>query len=190
MTSHRFAELDTFAASLAARHRDGPPTLYYFALGMQGYAAQYQGRGDEAAQYFDEATALELPAGTYRVIQTVEARATFQRGDRTHAYAILRDNIDDLLDKDYTDVTRMVAVEYITMMTAIGHLADAAHILGYLDTTGDFGTLARENLIVDTVQRIEAEPHLLDAAEHTLGARDALLHMRDGLEQLLQNAPM
>lgn len=42
MTSHRFAELATFAASLAARHRDGPPTLHYFALGLQGYAAQYR----------------------------------------------------------------------------------------------------------------------------------------------------
>jgi predicted ATPase/DNA-binding SARP family transcriptional activator len=186
MTSYRFAELATFAASLAARHRDGPPTLHYFALGMQGYAAQFQGHHEDATRYFTDATALELPAGTYRVIQTVEARTAFQRGDRAHAYRILTDHIDDLLDKDYTDVTRMVAVEYITMMTAISRLADAANILGYLDTTGDFAKLAREHLIVDTVRRIEAEPDLKAAAERALDAHDALLHMRDGFEKLLR----
>jgi predicted ATPase/DNA-binding SARP family transcriptional activator len=186
MTSYRFAELATYAASLAARHRDGSPTLRYFALGMQGYAAQYQGQEDEATRYFTDATALELPAGTYRVIQTVEARMAFARGDRPHAYRILRDNIDDLLDKDYTDVTRMVAVEYITMVTAIDRLADAAQVLGYLDTTGDFGKLARENLLVDTVQHIEAEPDLAAAAEQLLDARGALRLMRDSLDELLR----
>jgi predicted ATPase/DNA-binding SARP family transcriptional activator len=189
MTSHRFAELATLAASLAARHRDGPPTLRYFWLGMQGYAAQYQGLQSEATRYFTHATALELPAGTYRVIQTVEARMAFARGDRPHAYRVLRDNLDDLLDKDYTDVTRMVAVEYITMMAAIGRLADTAHIFGYLDTTGDFGKLARENLLVDTVRRIEAAPALAAAAKQLLDARGALRHMRDSLDGLLGADP-
>jgi predicted ATPase/DNA-binding SARP family transcriptional activator len=186
MTSYRFAELAIYAASLAARHRDGPPTLRYFALGMQGYAAQYQGYEDEATRYFTDATALELPAGTYRVIQTVEARMAFACGDRRHAYRILRDNIDDLLDQDYTDVARMVAVEYITMVTAIDLFADAAQVLGYLDTTGDFGTLARENLLVDTVRRIEADPDLAGAAEQFLDARGALRFMRDSLDDLLR----
>jgi len=65
-----------------------------------------------------------------------------------------------LLDTDYTDVTRMVAVEFITMVGAIDRLADAARVLTYLDTTGDYGTLARENLVADVVRRIDADPHL------------------------------
>lgn len=119
------------------------------------------------------------------MIQTVEARMAFAGGDRPHAYRILRDNIDDLLAKDYTDVTRMVAVEYITMMAVIGHLSDAAQILGYLDTTGDFGKLARENLIADTAQRIDAEPDLATAAEQVLDAREALTRMRNSLDERL-----
>ena len=150
MTLQRFAELDALAADMAERHRThGPPTLLYFALGLQGYAAQYQGRHEEAARYFAEAETKELPAGTYRVIQTATARTAFQQGNRSHAYRTLRDNIDELLDTDYTDVTRMVAVEFITMMGPIDRLAEAAQVLTYLDTTGDYGTLARDIVVRD-----------------------------------------
>jgi len=83
-----------------------------------------------------------------------------QLGDRSRAYRTLRDNLDVLLDTDHTDVTRMVAVEFITMVGAIDRFADAARVLTYLDTTGDYGTLARENLVADVVRRIDADPHL------------------------------
>lgn len=64
MTLQRFAELDAWAADLAERHRlQGPPTLRYFSLGLQGYAAQYQRRHRDAAPFFTEAEAMELPAG-------------------------------------------------------------------------------------------------------------------------------
>lgn len=35
-----------------------------------------------------------LPAGTYRVLQTAQARLTFEHGDRVGACRILRDNIE------------------------------------------------------------------------------------------------
>lgn len=67
MTLQRFAELDAWAADLAERGRlQGPPTLRYFSLGLHGYAAQYQGRHQDAARFFTEAEAMELPIGTYR----------------------------------------------------------------------------------------------------------------------------
>ncbi len=185
MTLQRFAELDELSADMAARHRlHGPPTLRYFALGMQGYAAQYQGRHEEAAGFFAEAEATELPVGTYRVIQTATARMAFEQGDRSRAYRTLRDNIDGLLDTDYTDVTRMVAVEFITMMGAIDRLAEAAQVLTYLDTTGDYGTLARDQLVADTVRRIDADPDLADDQGRRLDAHGALIVMRDVLDEL------
>ena len=70
----RFDDLDALAAGMEQRHRlHGPPTLRYFALGLRGYAAQYRGRNDDAARLFSEAEQLELPAGTYRILQTAQA---------------------------------------------------------------------------------------------------------------------
>jgi predicted ATPase/DNA-binding SARP family transcriptional activator len=181
----RFAELEALAATMAERHqRHGPPTLRYFALGMRGYAAQYQERHEDAERFFTQATATELPAGTYRVIQTVEARMAFEQGDRSRAYRILRDNIDVLLDSDYTDVTRMIAVEFITMMAAIDHLAAADHVLRYLDTTGDFGKLARDSIVADAVRRIDADPHVSDDPDRSVDPRGVLTFMRDVLDDL------
>ena len=189
MTLQRFAELDELAADMAERHAaHGPPTLRYFALGMRGYAAQYQGRQEEAARFFTEAEEIVLPVGTYRVIQTATARMAFERGDRPRAYRILRDNIDTVLDADYVDVTRMVAVEFITMMAAINRLPEAAQVLTYLDTTGDYGTLAREHLIADAAGCIDADPDLADHRGRTLDAQAALVVMRDVLEDLMADS--
>ena len=186
ITLQRFDELDALATTMAERHRrHGPPTLRYFGLGMRGYAAQYQGRHEDAGRLFLEAERVELPAGTYRVIQTVAARSAFEQGDRPRAYRVLRDNIEVLLDSDYTDVTRMVAVEFITMMAGVDRLAEAARLLPYLDTTGDFGTLAREHLIADAVQAIDADPELGDELDADADARGALTFMRDVLDELI-----
>ncbi len=185
MTLRRFAELDAAAASMAEEHTaHGPATLKYFAHGLQGYAAQYQGRHEDAARFFNEAVATELPTGTYRVIQTVQARMAFEQGDRPRACGILRDNIEDLLDTDYTDVTRMVAVEFITMVAAVDRLGDAARVLTYLDTTGDFGRLARDHLVANTVRRIAADPDLSNQQSRKLDAHGALVFMRDVLQEL------
>ncbi|WP_109471391.1 AfsR/SARP family transcriptional regulator [Ornithinimicrobium cavernae] len=184
MTLQRFRELETLAATMAERHRHGAPTLRYFALGMQGYAAQYQGRPGEAAQFFTEAEQLELPPGSYRVIQTVQARITFQRGDRVRGYRLLRDNIEVLLDSDYTDVTRMIAVEFITMMAATNHLVEAARVLPYLDTTGDFGVLVRAQLGPEVTRRLDAQTRTRGHPAPARDARAALTCMRDVLTSL------
>jgi len=186
MTMQRFADLEVLAADMVQRHRlRAPPTLRYFWLGMQGYAAQYQGRLEAAGRFFTEAEATELPAGTYRVIQTATARMAFEAGDRPRGYRILRDNIDGILDSDYVDVTRMVAVEFISMAGADDRLAEAAGVLTYLDTTGDYGRLAREHLVVDVVRRIEADATLGNGQPERLDAHGALILMRDVLGELL-----
>ncbi len=187
MTTQRFAELAELAAELAERHRlEGPPTLWYFALGMQGYAAQYQGQTEDAASRFGEAEAVELPAGTYRVVQTATSRIAFERGDHERAYRGLRDNIDGVLDSDYTDVTRMIAVEFIAMMGVVGRLAAAARVLSYLDTTGDYGILAREHLVADVVRLIDGTAESIDLRADPLNAHDALVLMRSELAELLR----
>jgi predicted ATPase/DNA-binding SARP family transcriptional activator len=189
MTLQRFADLEVLAAEIAARHRHGPPTLRYFGLGLQGYAAQYQGRADEAARFFTEASRVELPVGTYRVIQTVEARMAFERGDRTRAFELLREHADELLDTDYTDVARMVAVEFVTIAGELDRLADADRLLSYLDTTGDFGRLARAHLVADVVRRIEADPSCVRGDRPPLDAHGALRHVRGVLDELIGDEP-
>lgn len=189
MTMQRFAELEALAGDMGERHRlRGPPTLRYFWLGLQGYAAQYQGRHEESGRLFTEAEATALPAGTYRVIQTATARIAFEAGDRLRAYRTLRDNINGILDSDYIDVTRMVAVEFISMAGAVGRLAEAAGVLTYLDTTGDYGRLAREHLVVDVVRQIEADATLGDRQPERLDAHGALILMRDMLDELSRAA--
>ena len=76
----------------------------------------------------------------------------------------------------------MVAIEFITMMGAIGRLPEAARVLTYLDTTGDFGAMARSHLVADAVRRIE-DADLADVGPD-LGAHDALLLMRGVLDEL------
>ena len=185
----RFDELASVAAELAERHRQhGPPMLHYFALGMQAYAAQYRGHHDDARQLFDEAERLALPAGTYRVLQTAQARLTFEAGDHVEACRILRGNIEMLLDSDYTDVTRMIAVEFIPMMASLDRVADAARVLPYLDTTGDFATMARTHLITEHVHRIESDPAAAAHLDADPDARAALTHMRDALDDVIARA--
>jgi predicted ATPase len=186
MTLQRFADLAELAAGMSRLHASaGPATLCYFWLGMQGYAAQYQGQNEEAERFFTEAEAIELPAGTYRVIQTATARMAFEHGERQAAYRILRDNINGVLDSDYVDVTRMIAVEFIKMAGAVDRLADAAAVLTYVDTTGDYGRLAREHLVGDVARRVEADPALQSQPAPVLDAHEALVLMRDVLDDLV-----
>lgn len=186
MTMQRFVDLAELAEDMAERHRlHGSPTLHYFAVGLQGYAAQYQGHQEAAARAFTAAEALELPVGTYRVVQTATARMAFEQGDRERAYLTLRDNVDTVLDADYTDVTRMIAVEFITMMADGDRLAEAAQVLAYLDTTGDYGLLAREHLVADAVRRIEDALGPPTPQTPEVDAHGALAVMRDTLHGLV-----
>ncbi len=70
------------------------------------------------------------------------------------------------------------------MMSATGRLAEAARVLTYLDTTGDFGIMARNVLLVDAVRLIDAEPDLAADQGRNLDAHGALVVMRDVLEEL------
>jgi len=154
---------------------------------MRGYAARYRGRRDVAVGFFAEAEQLELPAGTYRMLQTAQSRLAFDAGDHPRAYRLLRDNIGTLLDSDHTDVTRMIAVEFVPMMAALDRLADAARLLPYLDSTGRFAVLARASLIADAVRRIEAAPALAGHLDGDPDAHRALTSMRDVLDELLED---
>lgn len=183
MGQRRFAELDALASAMEGRYRvQGPPTLLYFALGLLGFSAQFQGRHEQAARFFGESAGIDVPAGTYLVNRTVEARTVFEQGQRSRAFRMLRDHIDDLLGTDYVDVARMVAVEFIYVTAAVDRLAAAARVLTYLDTTGNFGVLARDTLLADAVSRIAATPEITEAGG--LDAREALVYMREVLEEL------
>ena len=57
-------------------------------------------------------------------------------------------------------------------------------IQAYLDTTGDYGTLARNHLVADAVRRIDADPDLAETRGRNLDAHGALVLMRDALDEL------
>jgi predicted ATPase/DNA-binding SARP family transcriptional activator len=185
MTMGRFAELDAVAATMADRLRvPGAPTLLHFALGMLGYSARFQGRHEEATRLFAESAGIDVPAGTYSAQRAVEARAVFEQGERSRSFRMLRDDIDRLLDTNYVDSARLVAVEFINMMAEADCLVEAARVLAYLDTTGGFGELARNTLVAGAVSRIAADPDLAEGGRHDLDARQALVYMRDVLNEL------
>jgi len=71
------------------------------------------------------------------------------------------------------------------MMASLDRLRDAARVLPYLDTTGDFATMARTNLIAEPIRRIGADPDLTTEIDADPDARTALVHMRDVLEDAI-----
>ncbi len=188
VSAGRFTELDTLASTMADRFRNGPATLLYFAWGFFAYSAQLQGQHEEATRLFAEAASIEVPAGTYLLHRPVEARAVFEQGQRSRGFRMLRDHIDALLDTDYVDVAVMVAPEFVTMTAAVGRLADAARVLAYLDTTGEFGVRVRNAVVADAVSAIAADPEITEDDAHALDARQALAYMREVLDDLAGDA--
>jgi len=187
-TGH-FEEHDAFVSALADRYRaQGPPTLLYVTLAMLGYSALFQGNSDQADQLFDESARVEVPDRTISVNKVFEARAAFRRGNRSRAFRILRAHVDELLETDYTEVARLAAVEFINMMAANDRLPDAARVLGYLATTGDFGALALRTLVADAASTIAASaghiPDLEQSPGQQLDAHQALEYMRNVLDEL------
>jgi hypothetical protein len=136
--------------------------------------------------FFAESAGLDLPVGTYSAHRAVEARATFEQGERARAFRMLRDDVDELLGTDYVDGARLVAVEFVNLMAAVDRLTEAARVLAYLDTTGGFGALARETLVADAADRIAADPRFPDDGGHDLDARQTLAYMRDVLDELVE----
>ena len=189
MSTGHFQELDAFVTALADRYRThGPPTLLYVTLAMLGYSALFQGKVDEAEQFFDESGSIDVPNRTSSVNEPARARAAFRRGHQSQAFRILRSYIDDLLETDYTDLARNVAIEFINMMAAVGRLPDAARILGYLASTGDFGNLAARGLVADAANKIavsaQRAPDQFQTPRPELDARQALEYMRNTLDEL------
>jgi len=189
MSTGRFQELDAFVSALADRYRtQGPPTLLYVTLAMLAYSALFQAETDAAEQLFDEAASIDVPDRTSSVNEPAQARAAFRRGHQSRAFRILRSHVQELLETDYTDLAKNAAIEFITMMAAVDRLPEAAPILGYLASTGDFGALAVRALVADAANKIalsaEQSPDQFETSGHQLDARQALEYMRDELDEL------
>lgn len=184
LTSGRFDELDAVAGTLAARYgSDGPPTFAYFAQGLLGYSALFQGRHDDSDRFFAETSGIDLPMRTIQTTAPIDARAAFRRGERDRAFRILGTHVDRLLQADDFDVARVACTEFVTMMVALDRLDDAALVMGYLDATGDFGALAAETVVADAAATLRATSGRTTTAP--LDARQALTHMRDVLHALI-----
>lgn len=189
LTAGRFEEVDALVTRLAGRYRaHGPPTFLNWTLVTLGYSALFQGRHDQAEQYFDEAASIDLPDGTMSVNKPVETRAAFRRGNRARAFQILCSHIDELLATDNMMGVAAVCVEFINMMVAMERLPDAARMLGYLETTGDFGALASRTIVADAAGKVAANtdhtPGQQQAAGRDLDQRQALEYMREVLDDL------
>jgi hypothetical protein len=185
----RFEEVDTSVTALADRYRvHGPPTLLHWALQTLGYSASFQGRHDDAERYFDEAARVDLPTGTLSANKTTEARSAFRRGERLRAFQLLRSHIDELIDTDNVIAASVVCIEFINMMAAIDRIAEAAHMLGYLEAANDFGALAARTLLTEATNKIAATVrHGSDATPASvrhIDDRTALIYMRDVLVEL------
>ncbi|WP_051110689.1 BTAD domain-containing putative transcriptional regulator [Longispora albida] len=176
----RFAEVDASVAALAGRYRAaGPPALLHWALQTLGYSAAFQGLADEPDRYFDEAAQVRLPPGTLSANKSTEARSAFRRGERQRAYELLLSHVEELADTGNVVAASVVCIEFVNMMAAAGHEAQAAHMLAYLAQAGDFGALAARALVSEAARAI-------GPAGQITGDRAALGYMRDVLVRLVQ----
>ncbi|WP_205346936.1 AfsR/SARP family transcriptional regulator [Pseudonocardia broussonetiae] len=189
LSTGRFAEHDAVVSELADRYRvDGPPTLLYVALTLLGYSAFFQGEPERAHRLFDESADIDVPDRTISVNAPIDARSAFRRGDRPQAFRILRSHVDELLRTGNTDIAGNAAVEFITMMASLDRLNDAARVLEYLRTAGDFGALAARTLLAEAAGKIAVadDPAAGPVPQpgNQLDARHTLEHMRDVLDKL------
>ena len=71
-------------------------------------------------------------------------------------------------------------------LDAVGRLPPAARVLGFLDTVGRFGQVARRTLLAGAVEAISADPDLAGFPEQTdpFEAREALVYMHGVLTDL------
>lgn len=186
----RFEEHEAVFAALVDRYRaDGPPTWLMWTLTTLGYSALFQGRHEWAAQLFDEVAGIDVPAGTLSMNKPIEARAALRRGNRSQAFRILRDHMEELLDIDDMFRARLACVEFINLMVEVRRPADAARMLGNLETANlRDGSFVR-TLVADAVSAIAADPDPTLDQERAVGRdlddRQALLDMRNVLDRLL-----
>jgi len=195
LSTGRFGEHDAAVSALADRYRaEGPPTLLYVALTLLGYSASFQGDPERAGRLFDESAGIDVPDRTISVNAPIDARSAFRRGDRPRAFQILRSHVDELLRTGNTDIAGNAAVEFITMMASIDRLDDAARVLRFLETAGDFGALAARTVVAEAAGKIATAAGPAPGSEpppgHQLDARQALDHMHDVLNELTPAQPL
>ncbi len=195
LSTGRFGEHDAAVSALADRYRaEGPPTLLYVALTLLGYSASFQGDPERAGRLFDESAGIDVPDRTISVNAPIDARSAFRRGDRPRAFQILRSHVDELLRTGNTDIAGNAAVEFINMMASIDRLDDAARVLRFLATAGDFGALAARTVVAEAAGKIATAAGSAPGSEsppgHQLDARQALDHMHDVLNELTVAQPM
>jgi hypothetical protein len=184
----RFAQVDTSVTALADRYRThGPPTLLHWALQTLAFSASFQGRSGDADRYFDEAARVEVPSGTLSANKTTEARSAFRRGERLCAFRLLLSYIDEQIDSDNVIAASVVCIEFITMMAAIERIAEAAHMLRYLETANDFGALAARTLVAEAAKKIATRGYGLESGPR-VDDRAALTYMRAVLVELTRPA--
>jgi hypothetical protein len=190
----RFREHDALLTRLLEQARtEGPPTALNWTLAYLGASASAQGRDAEAWHYFDEAATVAVPPRTNSMTNPVAARASLRRGDRALAFEQLRAFVDELLEHDNLFMAKIAGVEFLTMMARVGRWAAVARMLGYVRAGGAFGDAAPLRTgVAEAAAAVAANIPEVVAAEEAggaeLGDREALLLMRDTLDDLLQEA--
>jgi predicted ATPase/DNA-binding SARP family transcriptional activator len=186
----RFAELDAVAEPLARRYRaDGPPTLLNWTLMLQGYAASFQGRHQEAEALFAAGVAVAVPPRTHTPNGAIEARVAFRSGDRRRAFHLLRSHLDELLETDNMQGVCIAGVEFVNMMLALDRLVDVARMLDYLETTQLLDSPSFRGLVADASTATGHRPGAPAASEGgEIDDRGAAVDMRHVLDDLLDGA--
>jgi hypothetical protein len=144
-----------------------------------------------AERLYEESASVEVPARTNSPNELLEARAAFRRGQHALAFQILRSYVEELLELGHMSGADLACIEFINMMTAIDRLPDAARILGHLDTTGLLGVEGPgfKMLVADAANKVASDPQATaarkEAAERRLDERHALEHIRNVLNELL-----
>lgn len=180
----RFDELEEFALAQVDSFRStGPPTMLTFCLAMLAYAALLQGHEDRAEAFFDDAAAVDTPDRTLGIDSAMRARTAIRRGQPELAFQYLGEHIDMLLDTGNFYMTRSAAVDFINAMYAVGRIADAAMIRGYLSRPDLLDIEMSRSLINPAVAEVPIDPEA-ERLGRQLNARTSLEHIRKTLAEL------
>jgi hypothetical protein len=180
----KFEEHDALVEPRVEHHRThGPPTCLAAALTQLGLSASLQGRHHDAWQRFDEASRAALPERTHSLGNPFDARTALRRGDRAGACRSLCTYIDGLRANDNLYMATLACVEFVNLMTTTGHPAEALRVLRHLDAAGSLdGSLPWRTLVADSAAQLPGSSD--DGADVPLDDRQALLYMRDALQDL------
>ena len=190
LMSGQLEEHDDLVTALAERYRaHGPPTCLQWALTYLGISASVQGRHHEALQFYEDAARVDVPDRTHTLKNPLEARAALRRGDRLRALEMLRSYIDELLVNDNIYIGTFACIEFVRMMVKIGRRPEAAHILGFLESTGAVDVSALKSLVAHdagtNAAHAQSDTDRQRAAGRDLDDRRALIFMRDVLDRLV-----